>query len=481
MNLDELEPKQVFRFFRELSAVPRGSGSTAAAAELCLRFARERGLEHYTDSVGNVIIIKPASAGYESAPPVILQGHLDMVCCKASDCQKDMTAEGLDLATDGAFVWAEGTSLGGDDGIAVAMALAALDDGALPHPRLEAFFTTDEETGMTGARCADVSPLRGRRLINIDSEAEGVFTVGCAGGVRAVCSLPAALTKARSDAFEVSVGGLRGGHSGTDIDKGRANANIILGCALESVLQVSGAGLCTLSGGTADNAIPSAASARIVCPRESRGELAERMEKLNAELRLEFAKTDPDVRAELRGVTLGAPDVLDGESARRVVSFLTRCPNGIQSMNSHIPDLVESSLNLGIAELDGSSARFTFSLRSGLPSEMERMKRQLTELTEALGGSIAYSGEYPAWQYREVSPLRELMTEVFTEQYGHAPRVETIHAGLECGLLGEKLPELDCVSIGPDLLDIHSCRERMDVASVQRVWRFLLEVLRRSK
>lgn len=474
--LEGLEPQAVFRWFEALCAIPHGSRHTDAVSDWCVDFGRRRGLEHHRDRAGNVILIAPPTPGYEIAPPIILQGHLDMVCEKTADCPLDMERQGLDLAVKDGYVYARGTTLGGDDGIAVAMALAVLDDPAIPHPRLEVVLTTDEEIGMLGAAALDVSPLRGRQLLNLDSEAEGVFTVSCAGGCVARVSLPVTWEKAEGQALCLRVSGLTGGHSGTEIHRGRANANVLLGCLLSELRKSVSFRLALAEGGLKDNAIPVSAQA-VLFPEDAGA--AEAAFPALRELCRPFAKTDPALTLELE--MAAAERVLDQRSTDRALAFLTRAPAGVQTMSRDIPGLVQTSLNLGILRTEETSLTALFCVRSSVSAEKEELLTDLTALAESLGGALAREGDYPPWEYRADSPLRRRCEAVFREQYGHDPKVEAIHAGVECGLLCGKLPGLDCVSLGPDLLEIHTPRERMLVASVERVWRFLLEVLRRSR
>ena len=476
--LEQLEPQGVFRFFEELCAIPHGSRNCRAVSDWCVNFARERGLEHYQDEAGNVILIQEATPGYEAAAPVLLQGHLDMVCAQEPDCTKDMEKEGLDLYVEDGFVRARGTTLGGDDGIAVAMALAILDDSGIPHPRLEVVLTTEEEIGMMGAMALDASPLRGRKMVSLDSEEEGVFTVSCAGGSTVQCALPVARAACGGTALSVTVRGLAGGHSGTEIHKGRANACTALGRVLQAMALETELRLAAASGGGKDNAIPMEASAQVVVADEGAARRA--AEQMAAALAREYAAADPGLRVGVTACTARAVP-MDKPSTDRALCMLTCLPNGIQAMSMDIPGLVQTSLNLGILDTGREELAATFCVRSSLGSQKEMLHRRLQALMEQLGGTAAVSGDHPAWEYRQDSPLRELMVEVFREQYGREPKIEAIHAGLECGILTEKLPGLDCVSAGPDLLDIHTPRERMDIASVQRVWRFLLEVLKRSR
>ena len=476
--LDQLEPNKVFQYFERLCAIPHGSRNTKAVSDWCVAFARERGLEHYQDDFQNVIIIQEATSGYETAEPVILQGHLDMVCEKESGCPKDMEKEGLDLAVEDGFVLARGTTLGGDDGIAVAMALAILDDASIPHPRLEVVLTTEEEIGMLGAAALDVSPLRGRQLLNLDSEAEGVFTVGCAGGSLTKCTLPVHREPFAGKTLRLTVSGLTGGHSGAEIHQGRANAALLLGRLLRATAAATELRLVSVSGGAKDNAIPVAAEAVVTAADGTTARAA--FTALAEQLKKEYRVTDPALDLVVTDADAGELP-MDGDSTRRVLCFLTCAPNGVQEMSQEIPGLVQTSLNLGILETGTGEVSAAFCVRSSVASQKEMLHDRLRCLTEALGGTVDISGDYPAWEYRPDSALRERMTEVFREQYGHEPKIEAIHAGVECGLLCGKLADLDCVSIGPDLEEIHTPRERMSIASVQRVWAFVLEVLKRSK
>ena len=476
--LDQLEPKNVFRFFEQMCAIPHGSYNTKAVSDWCVAFAKERGLEHYQDEMNNVILIKEASAGYEEAQPVILQGHLDMVCEKAPGCEKDMAREGLDLAVEGDYIYAEGTTLGGDDGIAVAMALAAVDDESLPHPRLEVILTTEEEVGMDGAMALDVSPIRGRKLLNLDSEAEGVFTVSCAGGSMAACELPVARAPFGGDILRVRVAGLTGGHSGAEIHKGRANANMLLGRLLRAMAAETELRLVSADGGLKDNAIPVAAEAVVAAEDGRKAKAA--AERMAACFQTEYRRSDPMLTVTAEEAA-AAWQPMDASSTERTVCLLACAPNGVQTMSQDIHGLVQTSLNLGILKTGENAVTASFCIRSSVDSEKEMLKDRLACLLAQLGGGVSFSGEYPGWAYRPDSPLRELMTEVYREQYGREPKVEAIHAGLECGLLAGKLPGLDCVSIGPDLLEIHTPREKMSISSVQRVWMFVREILKRSR
>ena len=476
--LSHLEPGNVFRFFEEICAIPHGSRAVQAVSDYCAAFARERGLEYHQDASGNIIIIKPAAPGYEDAAPVILQGHLDMVCEKEPDCAKDMAKEGLDLEVSGDYISARCTTLGGDDGIAVAMALAALDARDLPHPRLEAVFTADEEIGMLGAAALDVSPLKGRKLLNIDSEEEGVFTVSCAGGNVTECLLPLSRASFDGAVLTLKVSGLQGGHSGVEIHKGRANANMLMGRVLRRVAKAAPMRIVSVDGGKKDNAIPALCQAVIVTRDTDAARSAVR--EMAAIFAGEYRVTDPGVSVTAEaGQAQQLP--MSRESGDHVMAMLTCLPDGVQVMSADIPGLVQTSLNLGVLATGAEELKASFCVRSSVESQKEMLVDRLAAMMEALGGKIETSGDYSGWEYLADSPLREGMVEVYRDQYGKEPDIRAIHAGVECGILSGKLPGLDCVSFGPDLLEIHTPRERMSISSVQRVWNFLLEVLRRSK
>lgn len=476
--LEHLEPQSVFHYFEELCAIPHGSGNTKAISDYLVRFAQAHELRFVQDTHNNVIIYAAGSAGYEQSAPVILQGHMDMVCEKAPGCTKDMAREGLDLFVEGEEIGAHGTTLGGDDGIAVAMALAILADPSLPHPPLEVVITVDEEVGMLGAAALDMSALHGRTMLNLDSEDEGVFTVSCAGGATATCVLPVQRAAFAGTRLRLTVGGLTGGHSGAEIDKGRANADMLLGRVLCRMAQHTALRTVKVWGGQKDNAIPCEASAEILAADAAAAQRA--AAEMEQALRHEYEKADPGLCVQC-SVIDGDRLPMDEADTRRVICMLTCLPNGIQAMSPDMPGLVQTSLNLGILVTDFDSVRASFSVRSSVATQKQMLLDRLGVLMAQLGGSVTVAGDYPAWEYRRESPLRDVMVEVFRAQYGRAPRVEAIHAGLECGLFSGGLPGLDCVSFGPDLTEIHTCRERMHIASVQRVWAFTLEVLRRLK
>ena len=475
MKLAGLEPTSVFGYFEQICAIPHGSGNTKGISDYLVSFAREQGLKYIQDEANNVILFAEGTCGMEDHDPVILQGHMDMVCEKDRNCDLDMALQGLDVRQDGRFVFANGTTLGGDDGIAVAYVLALMADRSIPHPPLEAILTVDEEIGMLGADRIDLSELKGRVLINLDSEDEGVFTVSCAGGALVTISLPVERRAVYGPCIRLTVDGLRGGHSGAEIHKNRANANKVMGEFLSRIQKIMPLCLTSLAGGTKDNAIPQSCQATAV----AMGIHLERINTIAAELQAEIRETydEPEALIQAFDVDALGGNSLTSESTARVVGLLCAAPNGVQAWSKDIEGLVQTSLNLGITKL-GERFSTGFSVRSSVNTEKQELLEQLKTLAGFYEASYSQSGEYPAWEYRKDSHLRDTMVRVYREMFGREPQVLAIHAGLECGILGEKLPGLDCVSIGPRMYDIHTSREKLDVASTERTWRFLLEVLK---
>lgn len=476
--LENCQPAEVFFWFEALTRIPHGSGHTGAISAFCVDFATARGLRYRRDHANNVVIWKNATPGYEDHAPVIVQGHLDMVCDKVPGSRFNFQTDPLRLRVDGDYLYAEETTLGGDDGIAVAYALALLDSKAIPHPPLEVLLTTDEEIGMLGAAELDASDLQGRVLLNIDSEEEGIFTVSCAGGCTATIAVPFQAAPASGILLRLEVDGLTGGHSGTEIHKGRANACKLLGEALALLSAVVKLRLADLRGGSKDNAIARSAAALIVVPSAEVGRLDAVIEAMEQEFRERFAAVEPNLRLTCRESNEGVAEIWDEASTTRILRLLCEVPCGVQTMSRDIEGLVETSLNLGVMKPVGDVLRLTFCVRSSVNRDKDYLVATLRAMAEVYGGVFLQTGDYPAWEYRQDSPLRELMCQTFARLRGHAPQVMAIHAGLECGLLSGKLPGLDCVSFGPDLEEIHTTRERMSLSSVARTWEFLLELLR---
>lgn len=569
--------KKMFGYFEEISKIPRGSGNTDGITKYLVGFAEDHGLWYRTDESNNVIMKKPASPGYENAEPIIIQGHTDMVCEKTADCQLNMKTDGLILKTDGDWLYAEGTTLGGDDGIAVAMALALLDSEAAEHPALECLFTTDEEVGMMGARALDMSDIRAKKLINIDSEEEGLITVSCAGGANAEVILPvefkeagvctassracctdvsgADSNKATSGAcctdvsetgsnkttsetdssnsgadnavLNIVIDGLTGGHSGIMIIKERANSNVLMGRLLSEISKGHKISLISIGGGKVGNVICKKTEAKIVVCADEVDEIKKEIAGFEAQIKHEFAATDPEMTIAVSAAGTGAvsgtdaacdADVDSGadpasdandtadaggartaekngamtaerisamtsESTQRIITWLMTAPNGIQNMSAAESSAVETSLNLGavITEFEGE-VKFVYTLRSTLTSRKEFLKDKLRYLAGQLSGTASFEGDFPGWEYLSESPLREATVKAFVEQYGYEPEIISIHAGLECGLFAEKIGEgFDAISIGPDLPDVHTPDERMSISSAERTFDLLCGILKKCR
>ena len=479
MAYENLQPKEVFHFFEELCNIPHGSGNLQKISDYLVSFAKDRNLEVIQDSELNVIIKAPGSKGYEDKEPVILQGHMDMVAVKEDSCDIDMLTEGLRCKTDGEYVWAEGTSLGGDDGIAVAYCLALLDSDEIPHPPLEVVITTNEETGMFGATAIDLSSLKGKKMINIDNEVEGAFITSCAGGARIYSDFSFEKENKSGVLYEVKVDGLLGGHSGEMIKCGRGNANHILARTLLNAMDAAEISLVSIKGGVADNAIPSGAVAKVVVPAGNVVDFKESVEQTLEEVKGELEVKDPNVN--ITCTEAGAEDnyaCAKFEDGRMIISAIISLPDGVQAMSAAVEGLVETSLNLGIIKTEDSAITLEHSVRSSVESAKNQLIKKVTTIVTTFGGTYSVSGQYPGWKYRQHSELRDHMVKVYEEMYGKSPRLMAIHAGLECGILSEKIKGLDCISIGPDMQDIHSTKERLSVKSAGNVWEYLKAVLK---
>ena len=474
-RLAGLEPAAVFAYFEKLCSIPHGSRNTKLISDYLVSFAQEQGLRYIQDGSNNVIIFQEGTCGLEDRPPVIIQGHMDMVCEKDADCPIDMDREGLDVTHDDECVFARGTTLGGDDGIAVAYALALLADRSIPHPPLEVVITVDEEIGMLRADAIDLSMLVGRTLLNIDSEDEGVFTVSCAGGATATICLPVTRRPVYGPCVKLVVEGLKGGHSGVEIHQNRANANKVMGEFLSRVQKLMPLCITSISGGSKDNAIPRSCQVNLV----ALGMGLERINDVAAELEKQIREEydEPEARVYGDDVDAFGGNAIPTELTDKVIALLCACPNGVQKMSEQIQGLVQTSLNLGIVN-SGEEVKLVFSVRSSVNEEKKALLARLEELARFHDAVYTQMGEYPAWEYRENSPLRDASVAAYEKLFGQTPEVVAIHAGLECGLLSEKLPGLDCISFGPQMHDIHTSREKLEIASVKRTWDFLLEVLK---
>lgn len=471
--LKGLKPEKVFEFFEEISAIPRGSQDTEKVRKYCEDFAKEKKLHYVCDDGGNIVIFKSASAGRENEQPVIIQGHLDMVWEKDETCNINFETDGLELAVDGDFVHAKGTTLGGDDGIAVAMGLALLDSSDVSHPPLEIVFTSDEERGMTGASALDTSVLQGKRMINLDSEAEGTLWVSCAGGVRADIELKVNYIDNAKPTYEINVSGLHGGHSGAEIHRGYANANKVMGRLLAELKNKIDFAVVDINGGAMDNAIT----------RESRcviasdvGNVIDLIETIGKKLCDEIKENDPDAIISVSAFE-NAEKCMDKASTEKAVALLNELPSGVIAMSKEIDGLVETSLNIGVLKHSDGAVDYRFAVRSGKDGERKKLEDLLKQIAEKYSSSITFTTPYPAWEYKKESALRETMAQVYRDMFGKEMTVTAIHAGLECGLFCGKIKGLDCVSFGPDIYDIHTPQEKLSVSSTERMWNYLLKVL----
>ncbi len=476
MVLDGIDYKRVFHFFEEISGIPRGSRDNEAISNYLVEFAKERNLRYVQDDKWNVILFKGGSEGANHLPPVILQGHMDMVCVKEPGVEHDFEREGINLEIEDGFIRGKGTSLGGDDGIAIAYALAILDGKDFVHPPLEVVVTSDEEVGLLGATYMDVSPLKGACFINIDGEEEGYLLASCAGGVTAECRYPLQREEAEGEALEISISGLQGGHSGMDIDKKRTNAIGLLGRLLLE-LEGDGYSLEKASGGGKDNVIPSEATCRLLVTDGDADDLVERVEKFAASIKKELLASEPSLAIHCGRLGACKGQALTKDGLRKLVKHIALSPDGVQVMSAHVEGLVESSLNLGIMEVGGEELCFTHAIRSSVGSYKEYLCKKMKRLTSSLGGTYQEQGDYPEWEFKDDSAFRDMACQVYERRFGQPIKVEAIHAGLECGVFDKKLKDVEMISIGPDVHDVHSPKERLDVESAKRMFDYVAWIL----
>lgn len=479
--LASYEPKKVLSYFEELTKIPRGSGNEQAVSDYLKKFATDRGLFVVQDDVLNIIIKKPGTPGYENSPPVIIQGHMDMVDEKNNDTVHDFSKDPLKLRVVEDHLYATGTTLGADNGIAVAYALAILDSHDLAHPPLEVLITVEEETGMLGAASVEGHHFDGKMLINIDSEEEGTFLVSCAGGARQTVTLPLSREAASPYTYKLSLTGLKGGHSGMDIIKERGNANVLLGRALLALRHEFSFNIGNLKGGSKNNAIPREAEALLSFQEEPSGlvDAVKSIEKILAkEIETQDGGLSLSIQEEkaLEGVLL-----YDEVTTQKALGLLGTLPNGVISMSQDIPGLVETSLNLGVLHEKDAFLYIDFAVRSSVGSRKDMMLQKISLLAEAFGAESTITSSYPEWQYAKDSALRDTFIKVYENKYGRTPKIEAIHAGLECGILAGRISGLDMISLGPNLHDVHTPDEHMDLHSVKNVYEFLVDALKHLK
>ncbi|MDF2542159.1 MAG: hypothetical protein K0S47_1877 [Herbinix sp.] len=487
-NLEQIDYKGIFRYFSEISKIPRGSGNEQEISNYLVAFAIAQNLEYTQDEAKNVIIIKEATPGYENEPAIILQGHIDMVCEKKKDYSHDFLKDEIKLVVEGDFLHAVDTTLGADNGIAVAYMMSLLADETLEHPRLEAIFTSDEEVGMHGAKALDTSSLRGKYMINLDSEEEGYLLCSCAGGLTGTGTVPLKRITESGKKIKVNIGGLKGGHSGIDIVKNRSNATKLLGRLLFDLRESHSFELIDMMGGFKDNVIPREASAELLITNDNKTEesidlnqeyieVKEAIDRIVKVYQQELSSSEPDLNYGVEDLGEGTFEAIHPVSFEKVLFLLVNAPYGVQVMSSDIEGLVESSLNLGIFRTEEDQAVFCNSVRSSKSSYKHYLSNRLEYLASFVGGDYIVRAEYPAWEFKKESPLREHFQKLYRSNYGKDMIVQAIHAGLECGLIFEKMNDIDIVSIGPDMFDVHTIEERLSISSTLRVYQFLEKVI----
>ena len=478
-TLENYEPRNVLKHFEQISRIPRESHNEKAVSDYIVNFAKAAGLFAVSDELNNVIVKKPAAPGYENAPTVIIQGHLDMVCEKTKESFHDFSRDPIELIIDGGFIHANNTTLGGDNGVAVAYAMALMEATDIPHPALEFVLTSCEETGMDGAKTVDPNLLSGSMLINIDSEEEGIFLASCAGGIKAVSNFPIDRVELPHgfSPYSLSVTGLIGGHSGLEIVKERGNSLIILARILESVMKKHTVYADSASGGAKDNVIPREAAIILYINKKDEINVTSIIKECESNLKNEYSLSDPGVSLCFSPSEAKYSKAVSAESLKKITNALLIIPNGISAMSVHIPGLVESSSNIGVLELGEDEAVFTASIRSSVKSRKYDLLDRMKIASELCGGSVEVISEYPAWEYNPDSKLRALFTETFTEMFNLPASVEAVHAGLECGIFAEKLGGIDMIAYGPNMSGIHSPDEKLSISSLKRTWELTLAVL----
>ena len=477
--LQNLEPKAVFQYFEEISNIPRGSGNEKGISDYLLNFGKELGLESIQDEALNVIIKKTGTPGYENAPTVIIQGHMDMVCEKNNGVEHDFEKDPLKLRIVDDYIYATDTTLGADNGIAVAYAMAILASNDIPHPPIEVLLTTDEETGMSGAMAIKKENLQGKILINLDNEEEGYLLVSCAGGVRSTATLKVDEQEIGSKKLiKINISGLKGGHSGMDIIKERGNSNKILGRVLKGLLREVKFNLVSLNGGSKNNAIPREAEAIIAVNPNDENTAIEVINNWNNIIENELRAQDPGLKIEASITDIKTCKEFTDESTKKVVDLLYIYPNGINSKSTEIEGLVESSTNLGVLTTKDGVVEFDSAIRSSIPSLKEEIVLRSKTIVELLGGKFETTSDYPGWEYDPNSKVRDICQKVHKDMYGKEAKIVAIHAGVECGLFNEKLGNLDMISFGPNLYDVHTPDEHMSISSVKNCYEYLLGILK---
>ncbi|AZU64258.1 aminoacyl-histidine dipeptidase [Neobacillus mesonae] len=482
-SLEDLIQHPVFYFFSEISKIPRGSGNEKAISDYLARFAKERHLEVIQDAALNVIIKKPATNGYEDVPTLIIQGHMDMVCEKNQGTVHDFEKDPIQLRIVEDMLYATDTTLGADNGVAVAYALALLDSKEIPHPALEVVITTEEETTMGGALAVDPANFAGKILINIDSEEDHKLLVSSAGGIKTTQVLPIVWDKApmNTAAYSLSVKGLKGGHSGMSIHKGRGNSNKIMGRILAGLADDVPYFLQQMNGGAATNAIPRETDAVILVSEDSIEKLEAKIDEWNNILKNELKTSDPEIHISLKKAEPEVPRVFSEQTKQKAIASLMLIPNGIQSMSMEIAGLVESSTNLGVVTTTETELHFESDARSSVKSLKEDIVKRARLVAETLGCGFLTENDYPEWPYNSDSKIRKVFEKVHREKYAKEAEIIAVHAGIECGIFIDKIAGLDAISIGPDMYNVHTPNEHLSIPSTINNWEYFLSVLKEMK
>ena len=479
-RITDYQPEKLFHFFEEISAIPRGSGNEKGISDYLVKFAEDRNLWVHRDEANNVIIKKAASEGAKSQEPVMLQGHIDMVCEKRAGVEHDFEKDGLGLQIKDGNLTANGTTLGADNGVAVALMLMIMDDEDISHPALECVFTTEEEVGLDGAKALDKSLLDAKIMINLDSETEGLATVSCAGGLRIKLEREIKREAAEGTLLSVKMEGLSGGHSGQDIDKERQNADILMARLLRQLMKETDGKLVQFAGGTKDNAIPRECEAVLIYTDEEEAEKAEELAcDLAGVYAEELEQAEPAFECEITSETNKTAEAIPEEAAKAMINAICLVPNGVQKRDMQMDGFVIVSSNLGIVRTDEEKLTMIISPRSSVASLQEYSKERFNILAETFGFTVEYSGEYPGWSYKVDSRIREVCKESYKELFGEDLKIEGIHAGLECGLFSDAIEGLDAIAIGPTIHNCHTPDEYLPLDSFERFYEFLKDILKR--
>ena len=480
-DVSKLAPQEVFRYFKEISDVPRSSSHNEKISAYLVNFAKEHELEYYQDESGNVIIWKDGTPGYENSDMVMIQGHMDIVAEKTEDSTHDFQNDPLELVIDGDFLTANKTTLGADDGAAIAMGLALLDSTDIPHPPLEFIATVDEEIGMLGAYALDGSKIRSRKVINIDSEEEGIITVGCAGAVDIFTSFPADKKLVNGVKYKYVVDGLLAGHSGLDIHQERANAGQIVARLFLDAREKAELNIVSINGGRATNVILGKVDGEVIVATSDVKAFEESIAASTKEIKAEYRTSDPGITVSIEAVGEASEEAVDTVCQDNFFKFLVACPTGVEQYSVELKGLVETSHSIGVVKLEDGRLITKSMSRSSVNSRNRLLARKIGIIAEALGAEVEHGSSYGAWEFNNKSDLLDVCINAYKEQYGEEPVVSAMHAGIECGIWAEKVGKVDAVSIGPDMTGVHSVNEELSIPSTERTWQYLKLILSHCK